>query len=122
MWSDLLRKLCDVWEKHGAGLIALHGQSGDIMFQGCTTDNTQKAFDELNPWIEQLLNDRANDDDVAAFNSFEQSGMVALSLPPEDIEKWNEAYWPFVETTVADMEAKGLPARAMVEEIQSLSQ
>ncbi len=46
--TDLLRKLCDVWEKHGSGLIALHGQSGDIMFQGCTTEATQTAFDELN--------------------------------------------------------------------------
>jgi sulfite reductase alpha subunit len=46
--TDLLRKMCDIWEKHGSGLIALHGQSGDIMFQGCTTDNVQKAFDELN--------------------------------------------------------------------------
>ncbi len=43
-----LRKLCDIWEKHGSGLIALHGQSGDIMFQGCTSDNVQGAFDELN--------------------------------------------------------------------------
>ncbi len=46
--TDLLRKLCDVWEKYGSGLIALHGQSGDIMFQGCTTENVQKAFDEMN--------------------------------------------------------------------------
>ncbi|MDP6565533.1 MAG: dissimilatory-type sulfite reductase subunit alpha [Alphaproteobacteria bacterium] len=46
--TDLLRKICDIWEKHGSGLIALHGQSGDIMFQGCTTENVQKAFDELN--------------------------------------------------------------------------
>jgi sulfite reductase alpha subunit len=46
--TALLRKLCDVWEKYGSGLIALHGQSGDIMFQGCTTENVQKAFDELN--------------------------------------------------------------------------
>ncbi len=46
--TDLLRKMCDVWEKHGSGLIALHGQSGDIMFQGCTTENVQKAFDALN--------------------------------------------------------------------------
>ena len=43
-----LRSLCDIWERHGSGLIAFHGQSGDIMFQGCTTENTQKAFDELN--------------------------------------------------------------------------
>ena len=46
--TDLLRKMCDVWERHGSGLIALHGQSGDIMFQGCSTENVQKAFDELN--------------------------------------------------------------------------
>jgi len=43
-----LRKLCDIWEKHGSGLIALHGQSGDIMFQGASSANVQPAFDELN--------------------------------------------------------------------------
>jgi sulfite reductase alpha subunit len=46
--TGTLRKLCDVWEKHGSGLIGLHGQSGDIMLQGCTTENVQKAFDEVN--------------------------------------------------------------------------
>ena len=35
--TALLRKMCDIWEKHGSGLIAFHGQSGDIMFQGCST-------------------------------------------------------------------------------------
>jgi sulfite reductase alpha subunit len=43
-----LRKLCDIWERHGSGLIAFHGQSGDIMFQGCSSENVQPAFDELN--------------------------------------------------------------------------
>jgi dissimilatory sulfite reductase alpha subunit len=46
--TDVLRDLCNVWEKHGSGLIAFHGQSGDIMFQGATTENVQYAFDELN--------------------------------------------------------------------------
>ncbi|MCC0020963.1 MAG: dissimilatory-type sulfite reductase subunit alpha [Nitratireductor sp.] len=46
--TDILRQLCDVWEEHGSGLIAFHGQSGDIMFQGTSTENTQKAFDALN--------------------------------------------------------------------------
>jgi dissimilatory sulfite reductase alpha subunit len=46
--TDILRKLCDAWERHGSGLIALHGQSGDIMFQGATSENVQKAFDEIN--------------------------------------------------------------------------
>lgn len=46
--TDTLRKFCDVWEKYGSGLIAMHGQSGDVMFQGCSTENVQPAFDELN--------------------------------------------------------------------------
>jgi dissimilatory sulfite reductase alpha subunit len=46
--TDVLRKMCDVWEKYGSGLIAFHGQSGDIMFQGCSSENVQPAFDELN--------------------------------------------------------------------------
>ncbi|MEK7245916.1 MAG: dissimilatory-type sulfite reductase subunit alpha, partial [Pseudomonadota bacterium] len=43
-----MRKLCDIWEKYGSGLIAFHGQSGDIMFQGIKTANVQPCFDELN--------------------------------------------------------------------------
>ena len=46
--TKLLRDFCDVWQKHGSGLIAFHGQSGDIMFQGATTANVQAAFDEFN--------------------------------------------------------------------------
>ena len=46
--SDVLRKMCDIWEEHGSGLIAFHGQSGDIMFQGARTDKVQDAFDAIN--------------------------------------------------------------------------
>lgn len=46
--TEVLRKMCDIWERHGSGLIAFHGQSGDIMFQGAKTDKVQAAFDELN--------------------------------------------------------------------------
>ncbi len=46
--TKVLRKLADIWERHGSGLIAFHGQSGDIMFQGATSANVQAAFDELN--------------------------------------------------------------------------
>jgi len=46
--TGTIRKFCDIWEKYGSGLIAFHGQSGDIMFQGCITDNVQPAFDAIN--------------------------------------------------------------------------
>lgn len=46
--TKMLRDLCDTWEKHGSGLIALHGQTGDIMLQGIEEANVQECFDEIN--------------------------------------------------------------------------
>ncbi|OOG22631.1 sulfite reductase, dissimilatory-type subunit alpha [Thioalkalivibrio denitrificans] len=46
--TNILRKLCDVWDRNGSGLLALHGQSGDMMFQGARSDQVQQAFDEIN--------------------------------------------------------------------------
>mgnify|MGYP001061086037 FL=1 len=47
--SQLLRDMCDAWlETGGSGLIAFHGQSGDIMFQGIKTADVQRAFDKFN--------------------------------------------------------------------------
>jgi sulfite reductase alpha subunit len=48
--TDILRKFCDIWEKHGSGLIAFHGQSGDIMFQGAQTDNVQGPSTRSTSW------------------------------------------------------------------------
>ncbi|MEK9777168.1 MAG: dissimilatory-type sulfite reductase subunit alpha, partial [Quisquiliibacterium sp.] len=46
--TEVLRKMADIWERHGSGLIAFHGQSGDIMFQGVTSAKVQEAWDEIN--------------------------------------------------------------------------
>ncbi|MDD5759997.1 MAG: dissimilatory-type sulfite reductase subunit alpha [Desulfobulbaceae bacterium] len=46
--TTMLRDLCDTWEKHGSGLIALHGQTGDIMLQGIEEAKVQECFDEIN--------------------------------------------------------------------------
>jgi sulfite reductase alpha subunit len=46
--TKMLRDLCDTWEQYGSGLIALHGQTGDIMLQGIEEEKTQECFDEIN--------------------------------------------------------------------------
>ena len=46
--TSMLRNLCDTWEKHGSGIIALHGQSGDIMLQGIEEARVQACFDDIN--------------------------------------------------------------------------
>jgi sulfite reductase alpha subunit len=48
--TDMLRQLSNSWNKYGSGLIAFHGQTGNIMFIGTTTDDTQHFFDEINDY------------------------------------------------------------------------
>ena len=48
--TDSLRKMADSWEKYGSGLITFHGQTGNIMFIGVDTVNTQHFFDEINDY------------------------------------------------------------------------
>ena len=45
--SDALRKVCDIWEKHGSGLTNMHGSTGDIIFLGTTTDELEPTFEDL---------------------------------------------------------------------------
>lgn len=48
--TAMLRQLADSWEKWGSGLVTFHGQTGNIMFIGTTTENTQHFFDEINDY------------------------------------------------------------------------
>lgn len=42
-----LRKICDIWEKHGSGLTNFHGSTGDIILLGTRTDSVQPCFNDL---------------------------------------------------------------------------
>ena len=48
--TDMLRQLGDSWEKFGSGLVTFHGQTGNIMFIGSDTENTQLFFNEINEY------------------------------------------------------------------------
>ena len=45
--SDVLHKLCDIWERHGSGLTNMHGSTGDIVFLGTMTSELEPTFKEL---------------------------------------------------------------------------
>jgi sulfite reductase alpha subunit len=45
--SEALRKLCDIWEKHGSGLTNMHGSTGDIVFLGTSTPELEPTFADL---------------------------------------------------------------------------
>jgi len=50
--TEALRGLCDIWDRHGSGLLNMHGATGDIIFLGCRTENLEPCFAELtaNGW------------------------------------------------------------------------
>jgi sulfite reductase alpha subunit len=45
--TETLRKVCDIWDKHGSGLTNMHGSTGDIILLGTKTENLQPCFDDL---------------------------------------------------------------------------
>lgn len=45
--SDTIRKVCDIWDKHGSGITNMHGSTGDMVLLGCNTDALEPIFAEL---------------------------------------------------------------------------
>ena len=45
--SDVLRKICDIWDRYGSGLTNMHGSTGDMVLLGCNTDALEPTFAEL---------------------------------------------------------------------------
>ena len=45
--SEVLRKICDIWDAKGSGLTNMHGSTGDIILLGTTTDQLEPIFYEL---------------------------------------------------------------------------
>ncbi len=45
--SAAIRKLADIWEKHGSGLTNMHGSTGDIVLLGTKTERLEALFTEL---------------------------------------------------------------------------
>ncbi|ADH85007.1 dissimilatory-type sulfite reductase subunit alpha [Desulfurivibrio alkaliphilus] len=45
--TDLLRKMCDLWEKRGSGMTNLHGSTGDLILLGTRTEELEPLFYDL---------------------------------------------------------------------------
>lgn len=45
--TELLRKVCDLWEKRGSGLTNFHGSTGDLILLGTRTEELEPLFYDL---------------------------------------------------------------------------
>ncbi len=42
--TDILRKVCDMWEKRGSGMTNMHGSTGDLVLLGTKTEELENIF------------------------------------------------------------------------------
>jgi len=42
--TEIMRKICDMWEKRGSGMTNMHGSTGDLVLLGTTTDQLEPIF------------------------------------------------------------------------------
>jgi len=45
--TEMLRKICDLWEKRGSGMTNMHGSTGDMVLLGTRTEELEPLFYEL---------------------------------------------------------------------------
>ncbi len=45
--TEILRKLCDLWEKRGSGMTNMHGSTGDLVLLGTRTEELEPLFYDL---------------------------------------------------------------------------
>jgi TRAP-type C4-dicarboxylate transport system substrate-binding protein len=120
--TQMAFKLCDV-----AKFVTMtnQGSAAKCLVMRMQTWNSlppdvQKIIEDLNPWAEELLS-KVN---MAAFQRVsgisKQAGVEMIEFTPAERTRWDEATKSVEKNWFAEMDAKGLPATAMYNDIQKL--
>jgi TRAP-type transport system periplasmic protein len=95
----------------------------------------KKTFDNLPPDLKRLFYDALRVRSQMAVRDFyvgenlktgmeeiQKAGVEIITLPPEELKRWKNASQPLWDKFIAENEAKGLPAKKLVEDLKSLSE
>jgi TRAP-type C4-dicarboxylate transport system substrate-binding protein len=81
----------------------------------------EKIPDDLKPMVTEeirrmnALPNKINDDNLERdMKIMEKAGIEVYTLPPEEVARWNQTLKPTVDKWVEDLEAKGLPAKKVL--------
>lgn len=88
---------------------------------------SQKKWDELPPDIQKIFNQISDEwgtvgagtyvtQDTKARDLMIKAGMEMVRLPPKEKEEWMKGTWSIWEKWANDMEAKGLPGKAIMQD------
>ena len=77
----------------------------------------QQIIEDLIPWFSQELTRAYKEAGAEGRDLSVEAGRTIYSPTPEELESWIQALEPLQEEWVAEREAAGLPARAMLDEM-----
>ena len=80
----------------------------------------QKIFEELGPWLGQELMKADIGYEAMIIGMIKEKGHKIIKPTPEEVQLWKEAVQPTHDKWISDTEAKGLPAKAVYDEIKRL--
>ena len=83
-------------------------------------EDIQKVFTEVSEEYIDISGDVWDKSSEAGLKYAEDEGLEIYTLPPGEKARWHAAYKPLREEYIKAVEAKGLPGKAFIEEIENL--
>jgi len=80
----------------------------------------QKVFDEVSEEYISIAGDVWDKASEDGLQYAKDEGLQIISLPEAERARWHAAYKPLREEYIKEMESKGLPGKAFIEEIETL--
>lgn len=118
-------KLIELFSSHTLAGGAGFGMQMQCMFMNIDAwnklpDDIQKIIMDLQPWIQDEVIKVDTAEQERGIAQAKEMGHKMIYLTPEEIQLWTAATAPARDKWVAEMEAKGLPGKAIFEEAKRL--
>ena len=84
--------------------------------------DAQQAFEDLNSWMTGMSWQLELDSDAEAVTVLEAEGHTFYTLTAEEEEAWYQVAYPVHQAYLAELDAQGLPATELYEEILRLAE
>jgi TRAP-type C4-dicarboxylate transport system substrate-binding protein len=83
--------------------------------------DVQKVINDLGPGLGEAITKYGVDQySKVKEDTSKMSGQTFVELTPQDLALWTPIYSPFTDAWIAEREAKGLPAKQLVQDAQAL--
>lgn len=142
IYTAMERKVVDGWIWSWEGCVGSrlteltdYFTSADPYFPGFMYVISLSAWNKLSPDIQKIFEENGGaagaeffGKEMDRYNEMEKAKVQAMKgkkvfdLPPEEMKRWKETCKPIQDKWVANMEAKGLPGKAILQEAQRLGE